>query len=54
MTDMPESPARLLADVIALGSPYPLDLRFAYRAKGGTESWNLFGLEWRPLTRHPL
>lgn len=51
---MPESRARLLADLIALGSPYSLVLRLAYRAKGGTESWNLFGLEWRPLTRHPL
>jgi hypothetical protein len=30
VTDMPELPARLLADAIALGTPYPLVLTGGY------------------------
>ncbi len=37
MTDMPELHTRLLADVIALGSPYPLVLTGGY-ACGRTAS----------------
>lgn len=33
MTDMPELHARLLADVIALGSPYPLVLTGGYAVR---------------------